>query len=136
LRATAKKVPDGSRRNMRKIILLAAALALVVALLGTASVSADTLGCSADLSQSNVGSQYAINVADQTANATQNQYNGAGGADQYQYGGDAGLQLQDQSQYQNQSQVQDATATGPTFSATQTQDCSNTVVKSANLAAV
>ena len=119
---------------MRKIILLAAALALVVALLGTASVSADTLGCSANLSQSNVGSQYAINVADQTANATQNQYNGAGGADQYQYG--AGLQLQDQSQYQNQSQVQDATATGPTFSATQTQDCSNTVVKSANLAAV
>jgi hypothetical protein len=88
--------------------------------------------CNATLTQSNTGSQYAINVASQDQNQgdqyvepevtvpeTTEPVDPAGG----------GLQ------YQSQDLSQNATATGPTFNASQTQDCANAASVNAPVAA-
>jgi hypothetical protein len=133
---------------MRKLMMLAAMAA--VAMLVAAPAMADTVLVSgAQIDQSNEGSQYAVNLADQDASASQYQYNPGGSAatgDQFdldfnvagnnlqaiefdgQFAGDAtggAGGTGSQYQYQNQRQVQDATATGPTFSAEQTTDSAN-----------
>ena len=135
---------------MRKLMMLAAMAAVV--LLVAAPAMADTVLVSrAVIDQSNEGSQYAVNLADQDASASQYQYNPGGSAatgDQFdldfnvagnnlqdiefdvQYGGDAtggAGGTGSQYQYQNQRQVQDAEAIGPTFDATQTTDSANVV---------
>jgi hypothetical protein len=135
---------------MRKLMMLAAMAAVV--LLVAAPAMADTVLVSgAEIDQSNEGSQYAVNLADQDASASQYQYNPGGSAatgDQFDLDFNvAGNNLQDiefdgqfagdatggaggtgsQYQYQNQRQVQDAEATGPTFDATQTTYSANVV---------
>ena len=135
---------------MRKMMMLAAVAAVV--LLVAAPAMADTVLVSrAVIDQSNEGSQYAVNQADQDASASQYQYNPGGSAatgDQFDLDINvAGNNLQDiefdgqfagdatggaggtgsQYQYQNQRQVQDAEAIGPTFDATQTTDSANVV---------
>jgi hypothetical protein len=134
---------------MRKLMMLAA-MVVAVAMLVAAPAMADTVLVSgAEIDQSNEGSQYAVNLADQDASASQYQYNPGGSAatgDQFdldfnvagnnlqaiefdvQFAGDAtggAGGTGSQYQYQNQRQVQDATATGPTFSAEQTTDSAN-----------
>jgi hypothetical protein len=136
---------------MRKLMMLAAMVAMV--LLVAAPAMADTVLVSgAEINQTNEGSQYAVNQADQDASASQYQYNPGGSAatgDQFDLDFNvAGNNLQDvefdaqfagdatggaggtgsQYQYQNQRQVQDATATGPTFDADQVVHSSNRAV--------
>ncbi len=136
-------------------MMLAAMVAMV--LLVAAPAMADTvLRGTAVINQSNEGDQVAINRAEQDATASQYQYNPGGDAtddDSAQYedieiegnslqgdeieiegdvdesddetGGAGGTGSQ--YQYQNQRQVQEATATGPTFDADQTQYTRNVV---------
>jgi hypothetical protein len=136
---------------MRKLMMLAAMAAVV--LLVAAPAMADTVLVSgAEIDQSNEGSQYAVNLADQDASASQYQYNPGGSAttgDQFdldfnvagnnlqdvefdvQYGGDAtggAGGTGSQYQYQNQSQDQTARAIGPTFDADQDTSVNNRVV--------
>jgi hypothetical protein len=135
---------------MRKLMMLAAMAA--VAMLVAAPAMADTVLVSgAQIDQSNEGSQYAVNLADQDASASQYQYNPGGSAttgDQFdldfnvagnnlqaiefdvQFAGDAtggAGGTGSQYQYQNQSQVQDAEAIGPTFDADQDTSVNNRV---------
>jgi hypothetical protein len=139
---------------MRKLMMLAAMVAVV--LLVAAPAMADTVLVSrAQIDQSNEGSQYAVNLADQDASASQYQYNPGGSAatgDEFDLDINvAGNNLQDvniqdsfqfdpsgdatggaggtgsQYQYQNQRQVQDAEATGPTFDADQDTSVNNRV---------
>ena len=139
---------------MRKLMMLAAMAAVV--LLVAAPAMADTVLVSgAEINQSNEGSQYAVNLADQDASASQYQYNPGGSAttgDQFDLDINvAGNNLQDvniqdsfqfegggdvtggaggtgsQYQYQNQTQDQTARAIGPTFDATQTTYSANVV---------
>ena len=135
---------------MRKLMMLAAMAAVV--LLVAAPAMADTVLVSrAVIDQSNEGSQYAVNLADQDASASQYQYNPGGSAatgDQFdldfnvagnnlqdiefdvQYGGDAtggAGGTGSQYQYQNQSQDQTARAIGPTFHADQDTSVNNRV---------
>jgi hypothetical protein len=64
---------------MRKLMMLAAMAAVV--LLVAAPAMADTVLVSrAVIDQSNEGSQYAVNLADQDASASQYQYNPGGSA--------------------------------------------------------
>ena len=119
---------------MRKLMMLAAMVAMVM-VLAAAPVMADTvLRSVAVVNQSNTGDQIAKNDADQDATASQYQYNpgGAGGDVQFtagnslqdvsQFGGDGGAGgTGSQYQYGTQDQDQDATVTGPTFDATQVQ---------------
>src|SRR5215211_6997549 len=136
---------------MRKVMMLAAMVAM--AMLVAAPAMADTVLVSrAQIDQSNEGSQYAVNLADQDASASQYQYNPGGSAatgDQFdldfnvagnnlqdiefdvQYAGDAtggAGGTGSQYQYQNQRQVQDAEATGPTFDDEQDTTVKNRVV--------
>jgi hypothetical protein len=136
---------------MRKLMMLAAMAAVV--LLVAAPAMADTVLVSrAVIDQSNEGSQYAVNLADQDASASQYQYNPGGSAatgDQFdrdfnlagnnlqdvefdvQYAGDAtggAGGTGSQYQYQNQSQDQTARAIGPTFDADQDTSVNNRVV--------
>jgi hypothetical protein len=135
---------------MRKLMMLAAMAAVV--LLVAAPAMADTVLVSrAVIDQSNEGSQYAVNLADQDASASQYQYNPGGSAatgDQFDLDFNvAGNNLQDvefdvqfagdatggaggtgsQYQYQNQSQDQTARAIGPTFDADQDTSVNNRV---------
>jgi len=119
---------------MRKLMMLAAMVAMVM-VLAAAPVMADTLLRSvAVTNQVNTGDQIAENDADQDLNQSQYQYNpgGAGGDVQFtagnslqdvsQFGGDGGAGgTGSQYQYGTQDQDQDATVTGPTFDATQVQ---------------
>src|SRR5215210_9390860 len=132
---------ERSDGHMRKLMMLAAMVAMVM-LLAAAPVMADTLLRSvAVTNQINDGNQIAKNDADQDANASQYQYNpgGAGGDVQFtagnslqdvsQFGGDGGAGgTGSQYQYQSQSQDQDATATGPTFIADQNVSANNKVL--------
>jgi hypothetical protein len=65
---------------MRKLMVLAAMVAMAM-LLAVAPAMADVvLRSTAEIDQSNEGSQYAINDADQDATASQYQYNPGGDA--------------------------------------------------------
>jgi hypothetical protein len=65
---------------MRKLMVLAAMVAMAM-LLAVAPAMADVvLRSTAEIDQSNVGSQYAINDADQDATASQFQYQPGGDA--------------------------------------------------------
>src|SRR5215210_8589933 len=136
---------------MRKLMMLAAMVVAVAMLVAAPAMAATVLVSRAQIDQSNEGSQYAVNLADQDASASQYQYNPGGSAatgDQFdldfnvagnnlqdvefdvQYGGDAtggAGGTGSQYQYQNQRQVQDAEAIGPTFDATQDISVNNRV---------
>src|SRR5215204_2543570 len=112
---------ERSDGHMRKLMMLAAMVAMVL-LLAAAPVMADTvLRSGAVVNQSNTGDQIAKNDADQDATASQYQYSpgGAGGDVQFtagnnlqdvsQFAGDGGAGgTGSQYQYQSQSQTQDA----------------------------
>ena len=110
---------------MRKTMMLAAMVAMVLLVAAPAMADAVLRG-TAVVNQSNEGDQIAVNRAEQDADASQYQYNPGGDATGDDSTGGAGG-TGSQYQYQNQRQVQDATATGPTFDADQTQYTRNVV---------
>ena len=131
--------------------MMLAAMAAVAMLVAAPAMADTVLVSRAQIDQSNEGSQYAVNLADQDASASQYQYNPGGSAatgDEFDLDINvAGNNLQDiefdgqfagdatggaggtgsQYQYQNQRQVQDAEAVGPTFDADQDTSVNNRV---------